>query len=275
MTDQPTANTITPEELADLRRELAGLHITMGLRTCLRPGCLKQYDHSATLTGGQPARPEWSGEGWRQVTRGPATGSICPEHVDAVTAHLPRTVDLPNGRWMVACACEWMSRPQTYGGFLRPLWEEHLLLTMGQLEAPVTLAEKLGRLPLEEHTEDSLRELYEAVEDTEHDRAETYDAAQAMFKAWDWHRQTLGGVSSAIAAVRNMMRTSADFLDHRDWTVDRIDANLWAILIGWDDRDLQEVAVRHRWDEHSIKYVRRMHGYLAPITDPQPKEDQR
>ncbi|MGW0920581.1 hypothetical protein ACWD3J_16385 [Streptomyces sp. NPDC002755] len=160
MTDQPTADTITPEELADLRRELAGLHITMGLRTCLTPGCLKQYDHFATLTGSQPARPEWPGEGWRQVSRGPATGSICPEHVDAVTAHLPRTVDLPDGRWMVACACLCMSRPQTYGGLLR--------------------------------------------------------------------------------------RTSADFLDHRDWTVDRIDAYLWAILFGWGDRTLQEVAVRHR-----------------------------
>jgi hypothetical protein len=166
-----------------------------------------------------------------------------------------------------------MSRPQTYGGLLRPLWEEHLLLVTGQLEAPVTLAETPGRMPLADHTEESLTELYEALEDTAHDRAETREAAQAMYKSWDWHRHTLGGVSRAVNAVCNMMRTSADFLDHRYWTADRIDAYLWAVLIGWDDDTLQEIAARHRWNEHRIKYVREMRGLLAPITDPQPKED--
>ena len=243
------------------------------LRTCLYPGCLHQYDHAACMTGRTPDRSEWSGQGWRMVNRGPSTGSVCPEHVDIVTQHLPRTVDLPNGRWMVACACDWMSRPQTYGGLLRPLWQEHLLLAAGELQAPVTLAETPGRLPLGEHTEATLTELYEALEDTEHDRAETREAAQAMYKSWDWHRHALGGVSRAVVAVCNMMRTSADFLDHRDWTVDRIDAYLWAVLIGFDDDRLKEIAARHRWNEHRIKYVREMHALLAPVTDPQPKED--
>lgn len=128
------------------------------LRNCLYPGCLREFDMTARMNGREPARPSWSGDGWHQVTRGPSPGSICPDHVAIVTEHLPRTVDLPNGRWMVACACGWMSRPQTYGGLLRPMWEEHLLLAAGQLVAPVTLAETPGWLPLTEHTEETLTE---------------------------------------------------------------------------------------------------------------------
>ncbi|GAA3807612.1 hypothetical protein ACFQ0G_53900 [Streptomyces chiangmaiensis] len=239
------------------------------LRNCLYPGCLREFDMTARMNGWEPARPSWSGDGWHQATRGVSHGSICPDHVAIVTEHLARPVELPNGRWMVACACEWTSRPQTYGGLLRPLWEEHLLLAAGELEAPVTLAETPGQLPLADHTEDSLRELYEALEDTEHDRAETRDAAQAIYKSWDWHRHTLADATRAVTAVRSMMQTSADFLDHRDWTADRIDAYLWAILIGWDVDTLQEVAAKHRWDEHRVAYVKEMRGYLAPITDPQ------
>jgi hypothetical protein len=68
------------------------------------------------------------------------------------------------------------------------------------------------------------------------------------------------------------MRTSADFLDHRDWTADRTDAYLWGVLIGWSNEALDEIAVKHRWNEHRIKYVREMRALLAPITDPQPQE---
>lgn len=219
------------------------------------------------MEGREPARPSWSGDGWHQVSRGPSPGSICPDHVAVVTDHLPRTVDLPNGRWMVACACGWMSRPQTYGGLLKPLWEEHLLLTAGELTAPVTLAETPGRLPLAEHTEASLTELYDTLKDTEHDRAETREAAQAMCKAWDWHRHTLSGTARAITAVCNMLRTGHT-LNWRDWTADRTDAYLYAILIGFDDDTLQDVAARHRWNEQRVKYVREMRALLTPITDP-------
>lgn len=261
----------TPEEAVDnaIRESVVN---APSLRNCLYPGCLREFDMTARMNGREPARPEWSGDGWHQVTRGPSTGSLCPDHVDIVTQHLPRTVHLPNGRWMVTCACDWMSRPQTYGGLLRPLWEEHLLTATGALTAPVTLAETPGRLPLEDHTAATLTELYDQLEDTEHDRAETRDAAQAMYKAWDWHRNTLGGVSRAVNAVCSMMRTSADFLDRGDWTSDRIDAYLYAVLIGWDDDTLQQVAVKHRWNEHRVKYVREMRALLAPITDPQNQE---
>jgi hypothetical protein len=271
MTEQPTLATLTEGQLAELIADSHAFRNQPALRTCLFPGCIRQYD-AMVMAGRTPARPDWSGEGWRKVTRGPASGDVCPDHVQAVTAHLPRTVPLPNGRWMVACVCDWMSRPQTYGGLLRPLWEEHLLLAAGELEAPVTLAETPGRLPLTDHTEETLTELYEALEDTEHDRAETREAAQAMYKSWDWHRHALGGVSRAVAAVCNMMRTGRT-LDWRDWTADRMDAYLYAVLIGFDDDTLTEVAARHRWDEHRIRYVREMRALLAPITDPQPKEN--
>lgn len=270
MSDQPTLATLTEGQLADLIAEANAFRNQPSLRHCLYPGCLREFDMAARMEGREPARPSWSGDGWHQATRGVSPGSICPDHVDIVTTHMGRPVDLPNGRWMVACACGWMSRPQTYGGLLRPLWEEHLLLAAGELTAPVTLAETPGRLPLAEHTEASLAELYELLEDTEADRAETREAAQEMYKAWDWHRRTLGGVSRAVVAVCNMMRV-ADSHYQRDWTADRHDAYLWAVLIGFDDDTLHQVAVKHRWDEHRINYVREMRVLLAPITD-QPKE---
>jgi len=141
-----------------------------------------------------------------------------------------------------------------------------------KMSAPAAPAEALERIPLAEHTEETLTELYDAIEDTERDRAETREAAQAMYKAWDWHRNTLGGAARAIVSVCNMMRTAASHYE-RDWTNDRHDAYLYAVLIGWDDDTLQEVATRHRWNEHRIKYVREIRALLAPITDPQPKED--
>jgi hypothetical protein len=268
--DAATEQGTTPEQaIADAIRE--AVVNAPSLRNCLYPTCMRQYDVISCMKGETPPRPEWSGNGWR--TLGSAAvgggGHICPDHVDTVTAHLGRAVEAPPGRWMVACACEWMSRPQTYGGLLRPLWEEHLLLSAGQLTAPVTLAETPGRQPLAEHTEDTLRELYEALEDTEHAREETREAAQAMYKSWDWHRHTLGSVSRAVTAVRNYMRVAMD--GNRDWTENRHDAYLWAVLVGWDDDTLEEVAVKHRWNEHRVKYVREMRSLLAPITD-QPKE---
>jgi hypothetical protein len=259
----------TPEQaIADAIRE--SVVNAPSLRNCLYPGCLRQFDMAARMNGREPARPSWSGDGWHQVTRGPSPGSLCPDHVAIVTEHLPRTVDLPNGRWMVACPCDWISRPQTYGGLLRPLWEEHLLLAVGELTAPVTLAETPGRLPLDQHTESSLSDLYDLLEDTEADRAETREAAQAMYKAWDWHRHTLGGVARAVTSVCNMMRT-ADSHYARNWEADRHDAYLWAVLVGWDDDTLKDVASKHRWNEHRVKYVREMRALLAPITNP-PKE---
>lgn len=271
MTEEPTLATLAAQ-VDQLTAEVAAFRNQPSLRNCIYPGCLREFDMAARLEGREPARPSWSGDGWHQSTRGVSTGGICPDHVDIITTHMGRPVDLPNGRWMVACSCDWMSRPQTYGGLLRPLWEEHLLLAAGDLDAPVTLAETPGRLPLDDHTNETLTELYDALEDTAHDRTETRDAAQAMYKSWDWHRHALGGASRAVVSVCNMMRTAATHYE-RDWTADRHDAYLWGVLIGWDDDALEEIAVKHRWNEHRVKYMREMRALLAPITDPQPKED--
>jgi hypothetical protein len=269
VTDQPTLATLTEDQLAELVAAAGAWRNQPSLRHCTYPGCLREFDMAARMEGRPPARPSWSGDGWHQIG-GVSPGNICPDHVDTVSAHLARPVDLPNGRWMVTCGCGWMSRPQTYGGLLRPLWEEHLLLAVGELTAPVTLAETPGRLPLDQHTESSLSDLYDLLEDTEADRAETREAAQAMYKAWDWHRHTLGGVARAVTSVCNMMRT-ADSHYARDWAADRHDAYLWAVLVGWDDDTLKDVASKHRWNEHRVKYVREMRTLLAPITNP-PKE---
>jgi hypothetical protein len=271
VTKASDANVSPSTAIADAIRE--AVVNAPSLRNCLFPGCLREFDMTARMNGREPARPSWSGDGWHQVTRGPSPGSICPDHVDIVTEHLPRTIDLPNGKWTVHCACGWESAPQTYGGLLRPLWEQHLLTTTGTLTAPPTPVEGVERIPLAEHTETTLTELYDALDDTDYDRVQTQDAAHAMFKAWDQQRHVLSGVSRAVNAVCNMMRTSSDFLDHRDWATDRIDAYLWAVLIGWDDDALHEIATKHRWNEHRIKYVREMRALLAPITAPQPKED--
>lgn len=272
--DAQNRGTTAETALADAIREAIVNQVS--LRTCLFPGCLRQYDASTHLLGRPPVRPEWSGEGWRMLGSGspPGERNICPDHVDIVTQHLPRTVDLPTGQWMVACACGWMSRPQTYGGLLRPLWEEHVLTVTGTLVAPPAVTEPSERRPLADHTEQTIADLYELIDDLEADREETHAAARSMYQGWEWHRRTFEGLARAINAVCNMMRTSADFLDNRDWTADRIDAYLWGVLIGFDDEVMKEIAAKHRWNEHRVKYVREMRALLAPATDPPtPKEE--
>lgn len=265
LTDAQNAGTTPEQAVADAIAE--ALLNQPSLRMCLYPGCIREFDMTARMNGWKPANPAWSGDGWHQVTRGPSPGSLCPDHVDIVTQHLPRTVDVPNGRWMVACACGWMSSPQTYRGLLKPLWEEHLLTMAGTLTAPVALTEALGRIPLEEHTEDTLTDLYDALDDTDHDRAETRDAAQAMYKSWDWHRRVLGGISAALTSLRNTMAS-----DPRDWAAERRDAWLYGVLVGWSDEAMKEVAAGHGWNEYRVKRVRELRAYVAQITDPQPQE---
>jgi len=263
VTEHPVPPGLTEGEFAELRALAQAFVNQPVLRTCLYPECLRQYDAAANLAGREPERPSWSGDGWRKVTRGPATGDLCPDHTAIVTRHLPRTAGLPNGRWAVVCACEWMSRPQTYGGLLRPLWEEHLLLAAGALAVPVALAETPARRPLEDHTEATLAELYDDLTDALYYNEEIRDAAQAMYRSWDWHRQALAGVIGAVHAVGNIMR-----VDSRDWAADRTDAYLYAVLIGWDDAALTEVAARHRWDGHRVAYVRDKRAHLARFVGP-------
>ncbi|MFJ1733266.1 hypothetical protein [Streptomyces sp. NPDC088254] len=202
------------------------------LRNCLVPGCLKQYDSIATMTGMQPARPEWSGQGWATLGSGtifPAGGHICPDHKDIVTAHWPRRVQLPNDRWSVDCACEWTPAPQRWHGVLRALWEQHLLTELGKLPPAPPIPEPAHRIPLEQHTEGTLTELYDRVEDAEADQQDTRDVMRAAMLGYTTAVPALLGVKASLEALRTRLT-----LDSRDWTADKLDALLWAVLVGWN-----------------------------------------
>jgi hypothetical protein len=78
--------------------------------------------------------------------------------------------------------------------------------------------------------------------------------------------ETLETVHEAIEAVRRMMATNV-----RDWGLDRGDAFLWALFLGWDDEDnpdesaMGEVAERHGWDSAQVSRLRRFHAALEAI----------
>ncbi|MFK0222217.1 hypothetical protein ACIQWN_29005 [Streptomyces vinaceus] len=132
---------ITEAELSVLTAELDALRNAPVLRNCLMPGCLRQYDSLASLSGKTPSRPEWSSAGWKMLGSGtvfPAGGNICPDHADLIGAHLPRRHSpTPDGWWQARCTCDtWVSPLHRWHGVLRALWEEHLLETAGLLPPP-------------------------------------------------------------------------------------------------------------------------------------------
>lgn len=80
-------------------------------------------------------------------------------------------------------------------------------------------------------------------------------------------------LAAAREALNSVHRTMAH--DSRDWALNRRDAWLYAILIGWTCEDdhphdddcmgddpLTETAARHRWDEDTVA---RLHTYRAAI----------
>ena len=211
------------------------------LRTCLVPGCMCQYDALSCMAGTKPPRPEWSGTGWATLGSGtifPAGGHICPDHKQLVTDHLPRRVKLPGGRWTVDCACGWMPAPQTWHGLLRALWEQHLLTIMGTLPAPAPIPDpdvSGTRIPLAEHTEATLTELYDRLWDAEADYQETRDVARACILNYDATVPALLGAQTALEALRTRIT-----LDSRDWAADKLDALLYAVLVGWNCENTEE-----------------------------------
>jgi hypothetical protein len=46
--------------------------------------------------------------------------------------------------------------------------------------------------------------------------------------------------------------------DPRDWSLSSRDAWVYAIILGWDDHSLNEVAKRHNWDSSTKKRLREM-----------------
>ncbi|GAA3153418.1 hypothetical protein ACFQ0X_43855 [Streptomyces rectiviolaceus] len=236
-----TANRgITPEQAVDDAIHEALLN-QPSLRTCLVPGCLRQYDALSCMNGAAPPRPEWSGEGWATLGSGtifPAGGHLCPDHKQLVTDHLPRRVKLPNDRWTVDCACGWMPAPQTWHGLLRALWEQHLLTTTGQLPTPQPIPDPDvpgTRLPLNQHTEATLTELYDRLWDAEADREETRDTARACILGYTAAVPALLGAKTALEGLRARIT-----VDSRDWSADKLDALLWAVLVGWNCENTEE-----------------------------------
>lgn len=106
-------------------------------RGCIFPTCRRQFDSMATMSGREPARPEWSGKGWQQV-RGSAVhsagGYICPDHIAFVTEHFPRRGEQVPGEVNVRCACgTYSSAGHRWHGTARGLWEAHVLHAIGTL----------------------------------------------------------------------------------------------------------------------------------------------
>lgn len=66
--------------------------------------------------------------------------------------------------------------------------------------------------------------------------------------------------------------------DARDWSLDRHDAWLYAILVGWEQEDtddptdirepgvLEQVAARHGWSAATIARIRRMRAAVKAAT---------
>lgn len=121
----------------ELEKELEAAHTARLnepiLRHCLYPGCLREFDMNATLSGREPSRPTWSGTGWVQVKQ--LGGYICPEHVDIVRTgpdgpgpHLPQWAHGKDGApSTLRCACGWDSPPIRWRGYGYESWKDHVL----------------------------------------------------------------------------------------------------------------------------------------------------
>lgn len=246
MTEQPTARDrllnlvsfndaanhgLTPEQAVQDAISEALLN-QPALRTCLVPGCLRQYDAVTTMTGNTPPRPEWDGTGWATLGTGtifPAGGHICPDHKNAVTAHLPARMQLPNDRWSTKCACGWTAPPQHYHPIVRTMWEQHLLEQTGNLPPSPPLTDPEHRIPLAEHTDATLTELYDRLWDAEADYADTRETARDCMVIYTKAVPALMGAATSLKALRERIA-----VDSRDWAADALDAWLWALLVGWN-----------------------------------------
>jgi hypothetical protein len=202
------------------------------LRTCLFPDCLRQFDAITCMAGEEPPRPEWSGKGWATLGTGSIVaggGHVCPDHRQLITGHLPRRLELPDDRWSLDCPCGWSPTPQRYYRLLQVLWEEHLLTETGKLPPAPPVTDPEHRIPLAEHTEDTLTELYDRLWDAETSYQECREVARACSIAYSAAVPALLGAKTALEALRTRIT-----VDSRDWAHDKLDALLWAVLVGWN-----------------------------------------
>jgi hypothetical protein len=85
-----------------------------------------------------------------------------------------------------------------------------------------------------------------------HDMFGGYMLSAQMSPTWD-----LRPIGEVLDSLRAVIVT-----DPRDWSIDRRDAWIYAIVCGWDEV-LTEVARRHRWDDATIARLQRYAQMVA------------
>jgi hypothetical protein len=77
-------------------------------------------------------------------------------------------------------------------------------------------------------------------------------------------------VSDLVAALNSLGRCMA--FDPRDWALDRRDAWLWGVIVGWDpdepgetDGAMAEVAAKHGWTDEHVARLRTLHAAVAEV----------
>lgn len=135
--DLPAARAAIREEVQEeeYRRRLE----QPSLRHCIIPGCLREFDAIAAMSGRRPERPSWSGTGWRIVKNSAVhagSGHVCPGHAALFKEHFPHRTAAPAlSRVDVRCGCgTWVLSGQRWHGAARGLWEEHILTTTGAIQ---------------------------------------------------------------------------------------------------------------------------------------------
>jgi hypothetical protein len=252
---------LTPDQLEALYDHVDKLANPPALRNCLIPGCFKQMDAISCMNGDTPPRPEWSGKGWHTLGSGtifPAGGHICPDHIQLVTDHMPRRLQLPSGRWSVDCACGWTPTPQRWHGVLRSLWEQHVLTVTGKLPDAPPQTDPEHRTPLADLDHAALEDLYDRLWDAEADREETRKVARTCMTYYTAAVPALLGVKDSLEALRARIT-----LDSRDWSADKLDAWLWAVLVGWNCENTDPAHVHDDIDcngDQGLWNMARQHG---------------
>jgi hypothetical protein len=136
-----------------------------------------------------------------------------------------------------------MAAPQRWHGTVAALWEEHLLTANGELPPAPPLTDPEHRVPLADHTEQSLAELYDRLWDAEDYSREGRAVARAAMQGYSAAVPALLGVKTSLEALRQRIST-----DSRDWTNDKTDAWLWAVLVGANCENTDEGHVHNDID---------------------------
>ncbi|MFB8310316.1 hypothetical protein ACFC5T_17340 [Streptomyces sp. NPDC055961] len=100
----------------------------VSLRSCLVPGCLRQFDMIASLSGAPPEREDWSSDGWLQHR--PLSGHACPEHAQVLWmsgSHIPNWHHHSDDDARLLCVCGWESGKVQFRGHGVTLWQAHAL----------------------------------------------------------------------------------------------------------------------------------------------------